>query len=241
MRRVIVPAVVGLLIMLGLGVPGVRADGQGLDFTGPTGTAGGLLTYNGSLTGVLNGIRIPITEVGLSGGGSTFPVTGLTCGSSACGWLQFTTGALLSKTATSFTFDGGGLITVMGTVPGQVGPAATLVSSVFVGPVEVTQISGSAWQMVGNVSVTSASSSILGLFPNLQLPSDGTLSTVVIVFHMRPNGTFIGDATGTNLFVSTAPEPSSMVLFGSGLIGLGSFLRRKRKLAKAAKAQLIPA
>jgi hypothetical protein len=58
---------------------------------------------------------------------------------------------------------------------------------------------------------------------------------------MRPNGTFIGDATGTNLFVSTAPEPSSMVLFGSGLIGLGCFLRRKKKQAKVAQTQLMPA
>jgi hypothetical protein len=129
----------------------------------------------------------------------------------------------------------------MGTVPGQTGLATTLVSSVFVGPVTVTQISGSTWELLGNISATSASSSVLALFPNLQLPSDGTLSSVVIVFHLRPNGTFIGDATGTNLFVSTAPEPSSMVLFGSGLIGLGCFLRRKKKQAKVAQTQLMPA
>lgn len=240
MRKVIAPAVVGLLIMLGLAVPHVRADGSGIDFSGPAGMQGGLLTYNGSLTGVLNGLRIPITSVGMTGGSSD-PVSGLKCGGAACGWLQFTTGALLSRTSTAYTFDGGGMVTVMGTVPGQIGPATTLVSSIFVGPVTVTQISGSTWQMVGNISVTSASSSVLALFPNLQLPADGTLSSVVIVFHMRPNGTFIGDATGTNLFVSTAPEPSSMVLFGSGLIGVGCFLRRKKKQAKAAQTQLMPA
>jgi len=239
----------GLLIMLGFTVPRVWADGVGIEFSGPASMPGGLLTYCAAScdprfpfpVGILNGTRIPITQVGVDDGSTPATVQGLTCGTAACGWLQFTTGALLSGTSTAYTFNGGGMVTVMGTLPGQTGPATTLVSSVFVGPVAVTQISGTTWQLIGNISVTSASSSVLALFPNLQLPSDGTLSSVVIVFHMRPNGTFIGDATGTNLLLSTAPEPSSMVLFGSGLLGVGCFLRRKKKQAKAAQAQLMPA
>lgn len=230
MRKVIVPVVAAFLFLLVLAVPGVKADGggAGLDFSAPPGMLGGTLLYNGSPTGALNGIRIPITQVGLAGG-SMDAVSGLSCGGASCGWLQFSTGSLISKTSSSFTFNGGGMVQVMGTVPGQSGASTALITAAFVGPVSVTQISGSTWEMTGQISVTSTSSSIAALFPNLQLPSSGTLSSLVIVFHLRPNGTFSGTAESSNVFVSTAPESSSLILLGSGLLGVGSFLRRKKK------------
>jgi hypothetical protein len=228
MRRLLVPLLVGMLAVLVVGVPCVQADDStGLDFS--SSLEGGLLLYNGYTQGSLNGSRIPITSVGLFGGPSD-AVSGLTCGSSSCGWLNFTTGTLLSSGPGSFTFNGGGMVTVLGTVPGQSGAATTLVSGLFVGPVTVTQIGSDTWEMVGSVSVTSASSSITALFPNLKIPTTGSLDQLVIVFNMRPNGTFSATAAGTSLFVSTAPEASSMVLFGSGLVGVGYFLRRKRKV-----------
>jgi hypothetical protein len=228
MRRTIAPLVAVLLAVFVLAVPRAKADDDnGLTFS--SSLQGGLLLYNGLTQGSLNGSRIPITSVGLMGGPSD-PVSGLTCGSSACGWLNFTTGSLISNTPGSYTFNGGGMVTVLGTVPGQTGAATTLVSAVFVGPVTVTQVGANTWQLVGNISVTSASSSIQGLFPNLQLPSSGSLSTLVIMFNMRPNGTFSGTASSTGVFISTAPESSSMIMLGSGLIGVGYFLRRRRKI-----------
>ncbi len=230
MRKLAFAVAVGCFLLLVLAVPGVKADGggAGLDFGAPPGMEGGTLSFNGSPTGVMNGIRIPITQVGLSGGPSD-AVSGLSCGGASCGWLQFSTGSLVSQTSSSFTFNGGGMVQVMGTVPGQSGGTTALISAVFVGPVTVTQVSGSTWEMTGNISVTSTSSSIAALFPNLQLPSSGTLSSLVIVFHLRPNGTFSGTSESSNMFVSTAPESSSLILLGSGLLGVGSFLRRKKK------------
>jgi hypothetical protein len=230
MRKAMYSVVAGLFLLLVLAVPGVKADGggAGLDFSAPPGMEGGTLLFSGSPTGVLNGLRIPITQVGIAGGPMD-AVSGLSCGGASCGWLQFSTGSLISQTSTSFTFAGGGMAQVMGTVPGQTGGATTLINSVFVGPVTVTQVSGSTWEMVGQISVTSVSSSISSLFPNLTLPTTGTLSSLVIVFHMRPNGTFSGTTESSNMFVSTAPESSSLILLGSGLLGVGSFLRRKKK------------
>jgi hypothetical protein len=234
MRKMIAPVLVGLLMLLVMAVPNVKADGGGnsVDFSAAPGMTGGLLTFSGSPTGVLNGSRIPITQVGL-GGGSMDAVSGLSCGGASCGWLQFSTGALISSTPTSLTFAGGGMMSVMGTVPGQSGPAVALVTALFVGPVTVSQISGSTWQLVGNISVTGASASLMADFPNLQLPSSGTLSSLVIVFHLRPNGTFSGTSESSNVFVSAAPESSSLILLGSGLLGVGSFLRRKKRVRAA--------
>jgi hypothetical protein len=230
MRRLIAPAIAGLLMLMVLAVPRAKADGggSGLTFSAPPGMEGGTLQYNGTPTGVLNGIRVPVTQVGLTGGSSD-AVSGLSCGSASCGWLQFSTGSLISSGPGRFTFGAGGMVTIQGTVPGQTGPATTLISATFVGPVTVTQISGSTWEMVGSISVTSTSSSIQQLFPNLQLPASGSLSSLVIVFHMRPNGTFSGTSESTNMFVSTAPEASSLILLGSGLIGVGSILRRRKR------------
>lgn len=229
MRRLIAPLLVGLLAVFVFSVPCVQADDGGDGLTFSSSLQGGLLLYNGYTQGSLNGSRIPITSVGLVGGLSD-AVSGLTCGSSACGWLNFTTGSLQSFTPGNYSFNGGGMVTVLGTVPGQVGGSTTLVSAVFVGPVTVTQIGANTWQLVGSIAVTSASSSIQGLFPSLQLPATGSLSTLVIVFNMRPNGTFSGTAASTDMFISTAPESSSMIMLGSGLIGVGYFLRRKRRV-----------
>jgi hypothetical protein len=239
MRKLTFAVVAGCFLLLVLAVPSVKADGggAGLDFSSPPGMEGGTLSFSGSPTGVMNGIRIPITQVGMAGGPSD-AVAGLSCGGASCGWLQFSTGSLVSQTSSSFTFNGGGMVQVMGTVPGQSGGATALISAVFVGPVTVTQVSGSTWEMVGNISVTGTSSSVSALFPNLQLPASGTLSSLVIVFHLRPNGTFSGTAESSNVFVSTAPESSSLILLGSGLLGVGSFLRRKKKARAAELSQV---
>lgn len=239
MRKLLVPVALGCFLLLVLAVSGVKADagGAGLDFGAPPGMEGGTLSFSGSPTGVMNGIRIPITQVGLAGGASD-AVSGLSCGGASCGWLQFSTGSLVSQTSSSFTFNGGGMVQVMGTVPGQSGGTTALISAVFVGPVTVTQVSGSTWEMVGNISVTGTSASIAALFPNLQLPSSGSLSSLVIVFHLRPNGTFSGTSESSNMFVSTAPESSSLILLGSGLLGVGSFLRRKKKARAGALSQV---
>jgi hypothetical protein len=40
------------------------------------------------------------------------------------------------------------------------------------------------------------------------------------------------------MLVSTAPESSSLILLGSGLLGVGSFLRRKKKARASQLSQV---
>ncbi len=223
--RVLVLVLAGI-VTLGFATPPAHADG--IDFTSSSG--GGNISYNGTATGMAIGTKIPITDVAFTGMPLNV-VTGFTCGSGAstfaCGRLAFTTGSFISSTATSFTFAGGGSLTISGSVTG--GGAVTLVSATFVGPVTVTQVSGNIWSLVGSLSVTSIDPSLTALFPSVVAPASGALSSLVIKFKMIGTG-FIGTATSQDVFVSAAvPEPSSMLLLGSGFVAIGTFLRKRNK------------
>jgi len=230
MRRLSFLTVLCSTLLLILSVPAAKADGSGeaLTFSGPE---GGQLLYNPAIGSVMNGSHIPITLVSETPGTASDPVSGLSCsgGTSACGWLQFSTGSLISQTSTQWTYNGGGMVEILGTVPGQSGGNVKLVTGIFVGPVTMTQVSGDTWELSGDVSLTSGSSSIQSLFPSVTFPTNGQVTQLTILFHVRPNGGFIGTVASTSL--STAPEPSSMMLLGSGLIGVGWFLRRRKKVA----------
>jgi hypothetical protein len=94
--------------MLLFAASAVFADG--IDFTSNV-SLSQLKTINGDYVsytgkgGVL-GQHIPITEIGT--GGRMVAVTGSKCGGMTCGWLNFTTGTLLSTSASEDVFAGGG-------------------------------------------------------------------------------------------------------------------------------------
>ncbi len=225
MKTGVLVLVLAVIVTLGFATPPAHADG--IDFTSSSG--GGNISYNGTATGMAIGTKIPITDVAFTGMPLNV-VTGFTCGSGAstfaCGRLAFTTGSFSSSTATSFTFNGGGSLTIMGSVTG--GSAVTLVSATFVGPVTVTQVSGKIWSLVGSLSVMSVDPSLAALFPSIVAPASGALDSLVIKFKMVGTG-FIGTATSQDVFISAVPEPSSMLLLGSGFMAIGTFLRKRNK------------
>src|SRR5690348_10781910 len=118
--------------LLLLGVPTTFAD----SITFSSDLLGGQVVFSG--TGDAYGLRIPITS--LSSGTQTVAVTGGTCGSTACGWLQFTTGGIISASSTGDQFASGGTMRIIGMVPGGT-QDVVLLTATFVGPVDVVQTS----------------------------------------------------------------------------------------------------
>jgi PEP-CTERM motif-containing protein len=229
---VLAPCVLGAM---SLAPAPARADA--IEFTSTSTTsAAGFIAFNGT---ALTGAAIPITSVSFPGMGSD-PVSGFNCGSRPnffpCGGLGFTTGSLISTTSTSYTFNGGGVLTVNGEVPGD-SHITTLVSADFSRPVTVTQISsgsggrGSTWQLSGPITIWTVDPSVLALFPGVKLTDNGAFGSFVTLRFRKSTGVFLGTPMGETLSLTgtTAPEPSSLLLMGSGLTALGIWLRRRKK------------
>lgn len=242
MSKRIVWTVLALAVMSGLLPFPVYADRTtGISFSSSSsGGAIGLPLKTGKMQecnatgGALNGCNIPITSVAF-GGSPSYGVSGFSCGSGsgadACGLLAFTTGSLISSTSTSYTFNGGGFITITGMVPG--GGVTTLLTASFVGPVVVTLVSGkggigSIWQLSGAIGINTVDPSVLALFPNLIVEGPGSLNSNFILKFRSASGAFGGTATNQSVFVSAAavPEPPGLLLFGSGLTLVATILRR---------------
>ncbi len=211
------------LFLLLLSVPAALAN----SLTFSSEVLGGQVVFSG--TGQAWGLHIPITS--LSSGIQTVPVAGGKCGSIACGWLQFSTGNVVSASGTQDQFDSGGIMRIVGMVPGGI-KDVVLLTATFVGPVDVVETStrplGGQLLLSGGIEVNSVDKSVVALFPGITIPSNGTNVTHVLLgIHgaMGSNGSFSGKAQAENL--ATTPEPSAMVLFGSGLLGIAGVLKTK--------------
>jgi PEP-CTERM motif len=215
-------ASLGVFLLL-LAVPASHAN----SITFSSDLLGGQVVFSG--TGHAWGLHIPITS--LSSGSKVEPVTGGKCGNVSCGWLQFTTGNVKSASSTADQFDSGGIMRIVGRVPGG-SKDVVLLTATFVGPVDVVETSpyplGGQLLLSGSIEVDSVDKSVSALFPGITIPSNGTNMTHVLLgIHgaMGSNGSFSGKAQAENL--ATTPEPSAMLLFGTGLLGMAGVLKRK--------------
>jgi hypothetical protein len=199
-----------LLAVLALALPTALLAGSSVDYT----NSGGMLT--GSSSGLtLSGSGL-IAANGLNGGGL---VTG------NLGTVTFGTGALMSGSlAQGGTFAGGGWFTVTGNGSNGI-PNGTVFSGTFDGPVTWTLMTLS--NGTHNYTLTSTG--------GLSGMSSSGLRTVGATVQLTINtgrGFFDGSTTissgDSNLSV-VVPEPGSLGLLGTGLIGLGGVVRRKLK------------
>ncbi len=171
---------------------------------------------SGTLTGSSEGLTLTGSELtsvsGLGGGGLIM---------GGLGSVSFTTGALTSGSLTTGgTFAAGGSFVITGNGTGGI-PTGVIFSGSFSGPVTWTEISSGP---NGAIYYT-LSGAISGTWYN------GTMvngATTQITFNAGKNGFTgsIGLGSG-NTVISTVPEPGTLGLLGTGLVGLGGAIRRK--------------
>jgi hypothetical protein len=195
-----------MMALLALALP-VAAFAGNVDFNNTGGTLAGTtsgLTLTGSmLTGV--------TGLGL----------GLCSTATPCGSVSFSTGALTSGNLTlGGTFSGiGSSFQILGN--GTNGLPSVIFTGTFVGNINWSEQAcgaGECYTLQGSISGTWYNGTTVGG------------ATVQLTFNAGRDG-FTGSvplASGDTV-ITTVPEPGTLGLFGTGLVGLAGVLRKKFK------------
>jgi len=200
MKRVV------LMALLALALPLSAFAGSSVDFTNSGGT------LSGSSAGMsLSGSTV-IAVNGLSGLGL---VTGSNLGS-----MTFSSGSLLSGSLQmGGTFNGGGSFLITGNGTNGI-PSGTIFNGSFTGPVTWTLIT-----LANGTHNYTLTGSITGTWYTGATVSGATVQLTINTGRGFFNGETLISSGDTN--ISTVPEPGTLGLLGTGLVGLAGVLHRK--------------
>lgn len=181
-------------------------------------------SQNGTLTGNM-------TAMTLSGSEAINSITGLGsplgCPTCDLATVSFTTGALTAVSSTGWTFAGGSGTSF--TITANAGiPGITAGTTIFSGQFSCGTCTWTLITQANGTNLYVLTGKISGTWYNGTTVSGVTINTVLNSgLGLFDGGT--GTITSGDTTILTTPEPGSLMLMGTGLVGLGGALRRKLK------------